>query len=59
VAYGLFPFLIAWVAKVLVTRYGGLRLYRATLPLAIGLIVGDLLNTTLWNVVALATRGHF
>ncbi len=58
-AHGLFPFFVAWVAKVLVTRYGGLRLYRATLPLAIGLIVGDLLNTTLWNVVALATHGQF
>ncbi len=59
VAYGLVPFFIAWVVKVLVTRYGGLRLYRATLPLAIGLIAGDLLNTTVWNVAALATRGRF
>ena len=59
IAYGLVPFFIAWVVKVLVTRYGGLRLYRATLPLAIGLIVGDLLNTTFWNLVAVATRGRF
>ncbi len=58
IAYGLFPFLIAWVIKVVVTRYGGLRLYRTTVPLAIGLIVGDMLNLTLWNVVALVTRGH-
>jgi hypothetical protein len=59
VAYGLFPFFMAWVAKALVIRYGGLRLYRATLPLAIGLIVGDLLNTTLWNLIALATCGRW
>jgi len=58
IAYGLFPFLIAWVVKVLVTRYGGLRLYRATVPVAIGLIMGDMLNLTLWNIVALATKGR-
>jgi hypothetical protein len=58
-AYGLFPFFIAWVLKVLVTRYGGLRLYRATLPLAVGLIVGDMLNNSLWNIIGLATKGRF
>jgi len=57
-AMGTFPFFLAWALKVLVTRYGGLRLYRATIPLAIGLIVGDLLNSSLWNVVGLVTRGR-
>ncbi len=57
-AYGLFPFFIAWIVKFLVMRYGGLRLYRTTLPFATGLIVGDILNTTLWNIVALITKGH-
>jgi len=28
------------------------------MPLAIGLIVGDLLNQGIWSIVALATRGH-
>jgi hypothetical protein len=58
-AMGTFPFFIAWMLKTLVTRYGGLRLYRATLPLAVGLIVGDLLNTTLWNLISLATCGRW
>ncbi len=58
IAYGLFPFFIAWVVKVAVTRYGGLRLYRSTLPLATGLVVGDVLNTTAWNIVALISKGH-
>jgi hypothetical protein len=58
IEYGLFPFFIAWVAKVAVTRYGGLRLYRATLPLAVGVIVGDVLNRTTWNIVALVTKGQ-
>jgi len=51
-------FLIAWLAKSLVLRYGGLRLYQQTLPIAIGLIVGDVLNRSLWNIISLVTRGH-
>jgi hypothetical protein len=58
-AMGTFPFLIAWALKSLTVRYGGLGLYRKTIPLAIGLIVGDLLNSSLWSLVALATRGRF
>ncbi|UCC68513.1 MAG: hypothetical protein JSV79_00835 [Armatimonadota bacterium] len=52
------PFFIGWAAKVLVVRYGGLRLYRITLPFAIGLIVGDLLNTGIWAAVTLITQGR-
>ena len=37
---------------------GRLRLYRATVPLAIGLIVGDMLNAGIWTLVALATGGR-
>jgi hypothetical protein len=53
----LVPFLLAWSAKLLVIRYGGLRLYRQTVPLAVGLIVGDMLNGTLWSFIALASGG--
>ena len=52
------PFLIGWACKTLVVRYGGLRLYRSTVPLATGLIIGDLLNTGVWGLVALATKGQ-
>ncbi len=52
------PFLIGWACKTLVLRYGGLRLYRSTIPLAVGLIVGELLNRGLWAAVALATTGR-
>ncbi len=51
------PFFIGWAAKALVIRYGGLRLYRHTVPLAIGLIVGDLLNGGAWSVIAILSRG--
>jgi hypothetical protein len=52
------PFFIGWALKSLVIRYGGLRLYRVTVPLAIGLIVGDMTNVGIWTVVALATHGE-
>jgi len=52
------PFLIGWTCKALVIRYGGLRLYRATVPLAIGLIVGDLVNGGVWAVVKMVTHGR-
>jgi len=35
-------FFIAWIAKGLLLRYGGLKAYRKFLPLAIGLITGDM-----------------
>jgi hypothetical protein len=52
------PFLIGWLAKSLVVRYGGLRPYRKTIPLAVGLIVGDLLNAAVWSFLALLTQGR-
>jgi hypothetical protein len=51
------PFFIGWVGKVAVTRYGGLRLYRRTIPLAVGLIVGDLLNGLVWSFFQVIARG--
>jgi hypothetical protein len=53
------PFLFGWLAKTLVVRYGGLRLYRQTVPLAIGFIAGDLLNEVLWGIVTLVTGNRF
>jgi hypothetical protein len=53
------PFLFGWMAKTLVVRYGGLRLYRQTVPLAIGFIAGDLLNEVLWGIVTLVTGNRF
>ena len=52
------PFFIGWALKSLVVRYGGLRLYRQTIPLAIGMIVGDQLAQAAWSLVALVTRNQ-
>jgi hypothetical protein len=49
------PFFIGWLLKTLVTRYSGLRLYRQTIPIAIGFIAGDLLNDIVWSLATLIT----
>jgi hypothetical protein len=42
------PLFVAWLLKSLVIRYGGLRLYQKTVPLAIGVIVGNQFTDTVW-----------
>ncbi len=49
------PFLIAWLIKRLVLRYGGLRLYRNSLPFFFGLVLGDYVSGALWSVIGLVT----
>jgi hypothetical protein len=47
------PLLIAWLAKLTVLRYGGLRLYRTALPFFLGLILGDATMGTLWSLIGI------
>jgi len=42
------PFMIAWVCKVLITKYGGIKGYRAALPFFLGLVLGDYMTSSLW-----------
>lgn len=49
-----FPLLIAWVWKGLTLRYGGLGVFRRTLPFALGLILGDCVMGSLWGLIGLA-----
>jgi hypothetical protein len=50
-------FLLGWLLKTLISRYGGLRVYNLLLPLFLGLIVGDALHNGLWGLIAWATGG--
>ncbi|MBC8101567.1 MAG: hypothetical protein H7Z41_03135 [Cytophagales bacterium] len=49
------PMLIAWTVKLLLLRYGGLRSYRAALPLVYGVIVGECVVGSLWTIVGILT----
>jgi len=42
------PFLIAWLCKVIITRYAGIKGYRAALPFFLGLVLGDYVTSGLW-----------
>jgi hypothetical protein len=50
------PFFIAWAVKSLVLRYGGMRLYRRSLPFFLGLIVGDLVNGAFYTIAGAFVR---
>jgi hypothetical protein len=45
------PFFIAWLVKFFVLRYGGLRMYRRTLPFFLGLVLGDYTVGALWSLI--------
>ncbi len=42
------PFLIAWLCKVVITKYAGIKGYRAALPFFLGLVLGDYVTSGLW-----------
>jgi hypothetical protein len=45
--------LVAWAAKLLLLRYGGLKTYAAALPFFFGLILGDCVIGSFWALVSL------
>jgi hypothetical protein len=48
------PLLIAWAVKLLMLRYGGLKLYRDALPFFMGLILGEFVVGSLWTILGIA-----
>jgi len=48
-----FPFLIAWLIKLLALRYGGLRFYRRALPFFLGLVLGDYSFGAAWTLIGI------
>lgn len=50
--------LIGWLIKLIIMRYGGLRLYRIALPFFMGLVLGDLLMGAIWSLLGIALKMH-
>ena len=50
-----FSILLGWLLKVLVLKYGGIRLYRRLKPLFLGLILGQISCAGMWMVVDFIT----
>jgi hypothetical protein len=49
------PLFLAWLAKTLLLRYGGLPLYRRALPLCYGVILGECVVGSLWTLLGMFT----
>ncbi len=50
------PFFVAWLLKVVITRAGGLRLYRRALPFFLGMIAGDILQGGFYTLLGCLTN---
>ncbi len=55
-----FPFLIGWIAKALVTRYGSVNLYRTLQVPFLGLVLGEYTTAGIWLIIdaMLGRTGH-
>ncbi|MGD8240801.1 MAG: hypothetical protein PVH68_19785 [Armatimonadota bacterium] len=42
---------IAWLAKVIIMRYGGYKMYMRLLPLFMGLIIGEFVVGGMWSII--------
>ncbi|MCL6519979.1 MAG: hypothetical protein K6T99_09105 [Armatimonadetes bacterium] len=45
---------IAWAIKLILLRYGGLKLYRQAVPLFLGVILGECVMGSLWTIIGIA-----
>ena len=51
-----FPCLVAWVCKVIILRYGGMRLYSRIRPFFLGMVLGEFTMAVLWSAPSLFWR---
>lgn len=49
--------LIGWLAKVLILRYGGARLYTKAIPFFMGIMLAEVCAVVLWSLVTVARAG--
>lgn len=49
---------VGWLIKLIIMRYGGLRLYRIALPFFMGLVLGDLLMGAVWSLLGITLKMH-
>jgi hypothetical protein len=51
-----FPCLVAWLCKVLILRYGGMKVYAGARPFFLGMVLGEFTMAVLWTVPSLFYR---
>jgi hypothetical protein len=50
------PIFIAWIIKLMILRYGGLKLYRQALPFFLGVILGECIVGSFWTIWGIGFR---
>ena len=50
-----FSLFIAWMLKLVILRYGGMKLYKAVFPFFLGLILGEFVMGSFWSLYSVAT----
>ena len=51
-----FACLVAWVLKIFILRYGGMKLYARARPFFLGMVLGEFTMAVLWTAPALINR---
>jgi hypothetical protein len=46
-----FAFLISWAIKLVILRYGGIKVHRRAIPFFLGLILGDYVIGSIWSII--------
>jgi hypothetical protein len=41
---------VAWLAKAIITRYGGAKAYQKALPLFVGMVLGEFMVGSFWCI---------
>lgn len=49
--YFWFAFFVSWLIKMIIIRYGGMKLHNACVPFFLGLILGDFFIGSIWAIV--------
>ena len=47
---------ISWLCKVLILKYGGLKVFTKALPFFLGLIIGDCLAGSIWCIISIIIK---
>ena len=51
-----FPLFLSWLAKRILLKHGGIRMYRQAVPFFLGLILGDFVIGGIWSIIGLVFK---
>lgn len=49
--YFWFTFFVAWLVKLIIVRYGGMKLHNTFVPFFLGLVLGDFFIGSVWAII--------